>query len=234
MTSGTQILGTVTANASGLWSFIPPGLADGQHTIVASETNAAGQTGSVALTFTLDTTGPTVVSDTASGAGISAGAGIITAGQTVVLTRNMSEVVTVSGGVPVLMLNDGGTAVYDAAHSTAKALAFDYTVAAGQHATALAATGINLHGAAVQDIAGNAANFAGASATFSHLIVDATTPVANADHGHDLLNGAVSATAAHGVLANDSDSDPPTCSASAPSMARPPMSGTRSAAAPAR
>lgn len=106
------------------------------------------------------------------------------------------------------LFSAGGTASYDAAHSTATALVFDYTVAAGQYTTALAITGINLHGATATDLAGNAANLAGAVTTFSHLIVDATTPVANADHAHDVLSGAVSATAAHGVLANDSDADP--------------------------
>jgi hypothetical protein len=52
---GNPIAGTVTANGSGLWTFTPTGLADGPHTIVATETNAAG-TGSASLTFTLDRT----------------------------------------------------------------------------------------------------------------------------------------------------------------------------------
>jgi hypothetical protein len=48
---------TVTANAAGGWSFTPTGLPDGAHTIVASETNAAGSTGTSALAYTLDTKG---------------------------------------------------------------------------------------------------------------------------------------------------------------------------------
>ena len=187
LTLGTQTLGTTTANASGVWSFTPTGLANGRYTIVASETNSAGNTGSASLTFTLDTTAPTVTSDTVSGTGISGGAGTLTAGETAVLTLALSEAVTVSGGVPTLTLNDGGTATYDAAHSTSTSLVFDYTVAAGQYTTALAVTGINLNGATVTDVAGNAANFAGADTTFSHLLVDATTPVATADHAHDML-----------------------------------------------
>ena len=47
-----------TASSTGAWSFTPTGLADGSHTIVASETNAAGVTGTSALTFTLDTHAP--------------------------------------------------------------------------------------------------------------------------------------------------------------------------------
>jgi hypothetical protein len=56
---GTPIVATTTANGSGAWTFTPTGLADGLHTIVASETDAAGNTGSASLTFTLDTHGPT-------------------------------------------------------------------------------------------------------------------------------------------------------------------------------
>ena len=52
---GSLIAGTATADSSGLWTFTPTGLADGSHTIVASETNAGG-TGSASLTFTLDRT----------------------------------------------------------------------------------------------------------------------------------------------------------------------------------
>ena len=211
LTSGTRTLGTTTANASGVWSFTPAGLASGQYTIVASETNSAGNTGTASLTFTLDTIAPTVTSDTVSGTGISGGAGTLTAGETVALTLALSEPVTVSGGLPSLTLNDGGTATYDAAHSTAKSLVFDYTVAAGQYTAALAVTGINLHGATVTDVAGNVANLAGADTTFTHVLVDATAPVAAADHAHDLLKGSVSVShaqaASSGVLANDSDAD---------------------------
>src|SRR5439155_1106052 len=55
---GTAVLATVTANAQGAWSFTPSGLADGAHTIVASQTDAFGNTRSASLTFTLDTTAP--------------------------------------------------------------------------------------------------------------------------------------------------------------------------------
>src|SRR5205823_8077212 len=53
------------------WSFTPTGLADGPHTIVASQTDGIGNTGSVSLSFTLDTGAPaaptiTSVSDDAA------------------------------------------------------------------------------------------------------------------------------------------------------------------------
>ncbi|MCG2645685.1 MULTISPECIES: Ig-like domain-containing protein [Bradyrhizobium] len=51
---------TGTSDAQGAWSFTPSGLADGAHTIVASQTDAFGNTGSASLSFTLDTTAPTV------------------------------------------------------------------------------------------------------------------------------------------------------------------------------
>ena len=52
---GTPNAATVTADAAGAWRYTPAGLADGVHTIVASETDAAGQTGISSLTFRLDT-----------------------------------------------------------------------------------------------------------------------------------------------------------------------------------
>ena len=49
---------SVVADAGGVWSFTPT-LADGVHTLTASETDAAGNTGSaLPVTFTLDTTAP--------------------------------------------------------------------------------------------------------------------------------------------------------------------------------
>jgi Ca2+-binding RTX toxin-like protein len=55
---GSAVSAAATANASGLWSFTPTGLADGTHSIVASETNSGGMTGAATLTFTLDTQAP--------------------------------------------------------------------------------------------------------------------------------------------------------------------------------
>ncbi|MCK1530447.1 hypothetical protein IVB15_22655, partial [Bradyrhizobium sp. 182] len=49
---------TATADAQGAWSFTPSTLADGPHTIVASQTDTFGNTGSASLSFTLDTTAP--------------------------------------------------------------------------------------------------------------------------------------------------------------------------------
>ncbi|MEH2620648.1 hypothetical protein V1285_005594 [Bradyrhizobium sp. AZCC 1620] len=55
---GSPIASSVVADAQGTWSFKPSGLADGAHTIVASQTDAFGNTGAASLSFTLDTTAP--------------------------------------------------------------------------------------------------------------------------------------------------------------------------------
>ena len=96
-------------------------------------------------------------------------------GTTLAIALEMSGVVAVSG-TPSLSLNDGGTAVYNAAASTSTSLVFDYTVAAGQNTAALAVTGVNLNGATVTDTNGNAANLSGAATTFTGLEIDTTAP----------------------------------------------------------
>ncbi len=112
-------------------------------------------------TPTGDTTAPTIVGIAASGAGLTAGTGTVNAGQVVTLTVTFSEAVTVSGGTPVLSLNDGGTATYSSG-SGSTALAFSHTVQAGQNAADLAVTSLGLSGATIKDAAGNAASLAGA------------------------------------------------------------------------
>ena len=217
LTEGSTVIATTTANASGNWSYTPTGLAQGAQTVVASETNAAGVIGSASLTFALDTTPPTVTSEVVSGTGISSGAGMLAADSTAVFTLTLSEAVTVTGATPTLALNDGGTATYDAAHSTSTSLAFDYTVAAGQYTNALAVTGVNLNGATVTDAAGNVADLSGADTTFSKLLVDATTPAAHSYFTHGTYSpygstNSISVSSAQaatkGVLAGNSDANP--------------------------
>ncbi|MDU2729410.1 Ig-like domain-containing protein [Pantoea sp.] len=54
------LLGTVTVNADGSWSFTTPTLADGQHSLTVTVTDAAGNTSSATdpLNFTVDTLAP--------------------------------------------------------------------------------------------------------------------------------------------------------------------------------
>ena len=147
----------------------------------ASITDGAGNTASLTLPSTqsgpqIDTTAPTVSSVVASGTGISSGTGDLDAGRTVTLTVNLSSAVTVAGGTPTLTLNDGGTATYVSGSGTG-ALAFSYTVGAGQNTPDLTVTAVNLNAATVTDGAGNAANLTGAVTNpAGTLQIDTTTP----------------------------------------------------------
>ena len=49
------IIGTTTSNASGVWTFTPSSLPQGAQTIVASDTDGAGNIGTASLSFTLRT-----------------------------------------------------------------------------------------------------------------------------------------------------------------------------------
>jgi hypothetical protein len=142
----------------------------------ATIADGAGNAANLALTGLaqtgpqIDTTAPTVTGATAA-----ASSKDLNAGKTAEITLSMSEPVTVSGA-PTLTLNDGGTATYDAALSSASALTFDYTVFAGQNTTALTVTGVTLaNGASIQDLAGNAAVLTGADVSLG-LQIDTLTP----------------------------------------------------------
>lgn len=159
-------------------------------------------------TLQIDTHAPDIAAVSASPA-----SGAVGAGQAVTITVAFGEAVTVSGGTPTLALNDNGIATYDAAataalHDASK-LVFDYTVGAGDTLTsALAVTGINLHGAGIGDLAGNTANLGNVATTFTGLAVIDSVVTAHADTNHVVAGQTVTADAAHGLLANDTDSNP--------------------------
>lgn len=125
---------------------------------------------------------PTVLSVAATGVGITNGTGVVHQDAVVTLTVNMSEPTTVSGGTPSLTLNDGGTATYQGG-SGSSALAFSYSVAAGQNTSDLTVTAFNANGATITDSVGNPANMAGAVTNPpGTLQVDTTT---NSDSDSD-------------------------------------------------
>ncbi|MDF7652135.1 Ig-like domain-containing protein, partial [Erwiniaceae bacterium L1_54_3] len=71
---GSTLLGTVVVGADGTWSFTSPALADGQHSLTTTVTDAAGNTSAASdpITFTVDTIAPAaaaglVVSDDVGG-----------------------------------------------------------------------------------------------------------------------------------------------------------------------
>lgn len=146
---GTANAATALVNSLGQW-FFTPAFADGLHTVVATETDAAGNMGtSSPLTFTLDTTAPTVVSVTDD-----ANSGVLGIGDTVSIKLQFSEAVFATGTL-TLTLNDGGKATYDAVKSFPLfgQLVFDDVVAPGQHTGDLTVNGVN---GQIKDLAGNA------------------------------------------------------------------------------
>ena len=120
---------------------------------------------------------PTVTSIWASGAAINLGTGDLRANRIVTLTVAFSEAVTVAGGTPTLLLNDGGIATHSSG-SGSSSLTFSYTVRAGQNVADLAVSSLSLNGATIKDAAGNAANLAGATNynPFGTLQVDTIAP----------------------------------------------------------
>jgi hypothetical protein len=176
---GTLAAGTATVQADGSWSTSVT-LANGPNALTAQDSDPAGNTGvSSAVTYTLNTTAPTVSSIVASGAGISGGSGDLNAGKAVTLTVNFSAPVTVNtaGGSPTLALNDSGTATYVGGSGT-NALSFSYTVAAGQNTPDLIVSSLSLNGATIQDAATNNADLSGATNynPAGILQIDTTTP----------------------------------------------------------
>ena len=101
--------------------------------------------------------------------------GVELPGNTITLTMDFGQAVTVSG-TPTLSLNDGGTATYSGG-SGSNALTFSYTVGASDNpVSALAITAVNLpNGATINDEGGNPSNFSNALVTFSGLQIDPPT-----------------------------------------------------------
>ncbi|MCP3381000.1 alkaline phosphatase family protein [Bradyrhizobium sp. CCGUVB4N] len=168
-------------------------------TIADGSGNAANLTGATnynpAGILQIDTTAPTIASIVPTGTGITNGTGTVSTGGVVTLTVNLSEAVTVNttGGSPTLTLNDGGTASYTGGTGST-ALTFSYTVAAGQTTADLAISSLNLNGAVVNDLAGNAANLAGATnynpAGTLQVNPTATTVASIAASGTGITSGA--------------------------------------------
>lgn len=152
---------TVLANVTGSGTL---SIAGGGKVLVGSGITVTG--GSALETIPtdppVDTTAPTIASIAASGTDVVAGSGTLNTGKTVILTATFSETVTVVGGTPSLVLNDGGTATYIGG-SGSTTLTFSHIVQAGQNAADLAVTSLALNGATIKDAAGNAASLAGAA-----------------------------------------------------------------------
>ena len=157
---GATLLGMAnfTAESSTDWTFVTPELLDGSHSFTAKVTDDAGNTTTTsAVTAIVDTTSPDVTSVSSRVRGSQTG-------KVVQITLNMNEQVTVFGGTPELLLNDGGTATY-ASGSGTQALTFEYTVQSNQGTSDLRVIGDILPSpTAIRDLAGNAADLSAAGA----------------------------------------------------------------------
>ena len=128
---------------------------------VGSDADLSGAIVNPPGTLHVDTIAPHLTSPVVtSGTGITAGAGDLNAGDVVVITLTFDEAVTVAGGIPTLVLNDGGVATLTAG-SGSNVLTFQYIVAAGQNTADLAITAVDPHGATLRDTAGNDADLSG-------------------------------------------------------------------------
>ncbi|WP_079566273.1 Ig-like domain-containing protein [Bradyrhizobium erythrophlei] len=164
---GSPIATTVTANAQGNWSFTPTGLADGPHTIVASQTDGFGNTGTASLSFTLDTTVPAVAITTIEGGDNLINAAEAAGGIQIGGTAEIGSTLTVNGAAVTV---DG------TGHWTTS------VTPAGQGALAVTAIAI--------DAAGNS------STTTTNLTVDTIAPavaITTIEGGDNLINAAEAA-----------------------------------------
>jgi hypothetical protein len=193
--------------------FATDGSAEGPHTVSVEQDTAGNVSAATSLSFTLDTTPPMLAGITASPS-----TGSIFVGSTDTFPFAFDEAVDVTGGTPSLTLNDGGTAVYDAAATAAlhdpTKMAFDYLVSSSDTPTSsLAITGYAANGATVADLAGNLANLSSVAETFSALSVNEshtvpaltingiTRPALDFDSGGNIIlePAALAAAATYGI-----------------------------------
>ncbi len=137
--SGAFVLATVTADQRGAWAAVP-GLGLGEHRVTASVTDAAGNTGTATLDFTL--LGGVVAVQ------VDAPPGPVRLGRTVTITLVTNAAVTVSG-MPVLRLSNGGAAEFDGVAPGGMGLVFHYRVRAGEDTAELRVTGLDVVGGGV-------------------------------------------------------------------------------------
>ena len=157
---GATLLGSAVANGSGAWSYTTAALANGAHSLTATATDAAGNTGaaSAALSVTIDTTAPvapSIASFTTDSGTVGDG---ITNDDTLTLTGTAEANTTVK-------VFDGATLLGSAVANGSGA--WSYTTAAlanGAHSLTATAT----------DAAGNT----GAASAALSVTIDTAAPVA--------------------------------------------------------
>src|SRR6266850_4137952 len=220
---GSPVATTATANAQGAWSFTPSGLADGPHTIVASQTDTFGNTGTATLSFTLDTTAP-VVAITSPGGPTNQAAQTITgtvdvadAGATVTIldgtTAVGSAIVQGNGSwSSSVTLNSGSNSltakVSDLAGNTATSTPVVYTLSTTGPTVTESLT-IDTGSSATDHISSNdALSGTGLANTVVHFTIDgspvATTATANAQGAWSFTPSGL-ADGPHTIVASQTD-----------------------------
>ena len=157
---GATLLGSAVANGSGAWSYTTAALANGAHSLTATATDAAGNTGvaSAALAVTIDTTAPVAPSITS----FSTDSGTVGDGITNDNTLTLTGTAEANATVKVF---DGATLLGSAVANGSGA--WSYTTAAltnGAHSLTATAT----------DAAGNT----GVASAALAVTIDTTAPVA--------------------------------------------------------
>ncbi|MFC3197672.1 Ig-like domain-containing protein [Parapedobacter deserti] len=153
------VLGTVTANGSGMWAFAPgTPLTDGPHELTATATDAAGNmsVASAALTIVIDTEPPTLY--------ISSDMTALKAGETAELTFTISE--------PVTSFSAGDVTVSGGTLSGLSGSITDYTATFVPTANTTVTATVDVAAGRLTDAAGNG----NTAATQLTILVDTDIP----------------------------------------------------------
>ena len=155
-----SLANSVSCSSSRWLKSLPTNLADGTHQVVVTATDEAGNEGEAQADVLKDTTVPTIEGNVGVPVAHS-GQGYDT-GDLLKFTVTFSEDmrVTSSPRIPLTVTPPSGTAtdvyaIYNQGESTARALAFIYTVEAGHIGTLAVNGGIELNGATIKDSNGN-------------------------------------------------------------------------------
>ncbi|MCE0489776.1 Ig-like domain-containing protein [Pantoea sp. Mb-10] len=187
---GSTLLGSVTADSSGSWSFTPETLSQGAHTFSTTVTDAAGNVSanSSAIAFTVDSVAPGVATDITLVNNNGATPQPIT--NTDVTNDSTPELSGQAEANSTVIISDGSTVIGSTTADALGAWRFTPTLTDGTHALTVV----------VRDAAGNS-SIPSASLT---VTVDTAAPPAASDLvlTNDIGGGAV--TIPNGGLTNDS------------------------------
>ena len=201
--SGKQIA-TTTVSANGSWSTQVTLTGDGAHSLTATNTDAAGNTGkSGTVTYTLNTVAPTVTITSSGGltnqAAQTISGTVLAAGSTVAILDNGKQIATATVGTngswstQVMLTGDGAHSLTatstDAAGKAITSAAVTYTLDTVAPAVAITSSG-GLTNKAIQTIAGTVSTTEAASGS----------TVAILDNGKQIATAAVGANGSWSTL----------------------------------